>query len=214
MGWPCSRWSSNALSSCAGVITCSFSSTSPSRGGGKGRRRRCSRCRAPRQGARGGTAAGERVMLSVSDTGEGMNDEILHRAMEPFFTTRDPFQRPGLGLSTVHGIASRWGGHLELQSQPAVGTTASITLPAWSPPAELVAQGTPHPNGARTILVVEDEDAVRSVVMRTLDEENAGVVGRYALEADRRLGAPRVLDPKTIELIAIAAATARISNLW
>jgi two-component system cell cycle sensor histidine kinase/response regulator CckA len=115
------------------------------------------------------------VVLAVTDTGEGMVDDTLHRASEPFFTTRDPFSRPGLGLSTVHGIVSRWGGVLELRSKPGEGTTASISLPACAPVAG-IAEDAPPPPETRTVLVVEDEDAVRAVVCRTLDREGYAIL--------------------------------------
>ncbi|HKJ92345.1 MAG TPA: response regulator, partial [Longimicrobiales bacterium] len=123
--------------------------------------------------AQPGTGSGEdsQVVLSVVDTGEGMDGPTLERALEPFFTTRDPFHRPGLGLSTVHGIVSRWRGVLELRSKPGEGTTASVALPAWTPSQRKERDGTLPLAAARTILVVEDEEAVRSVVRRTLDRE-------------------------------------------
>ncbi|MEJ2184920.1 MAG: GAF domain-containing protein [Gemmatimonadota bacterium] len=130
--------------------------------------------------------ADRQVVLAVTDTGEGMGDDTLHRASEPFFTTRDPFRRPGLGLSTVHGIVSRWSGVLELRSRPDEGTMASVSLPAHTAAAAgRPERVTPAPE-ARTVLVVEDEDAVRAVVCRTLDREGYTVMdapnGEEALE--------------------------------
>ncbi len=116
------------------------------------------------------------VVLAVTDTGEGMADETLHRASEPFFTTRDPFRRPGLGLSTVHGIVSRWEGVLELRSQPGQGTTASVSLPSRAPAAAEPAEDLVASPETRTILVVEDEDAVRAVVCRTLAREGYSIL--------------------------------------
>jgi two-component system cell cycle sensor histidine kinase/response regulator CckA len=130
--------------------------------------------------ARPATAEADRqVVLAVTDTGEGMADDTLHRATEPFFTTRDPFRRPGLGLSTVHGIVSRWGGVLELRSKPGAGTTVSVSFPARTVPAAggIDAAPLPSPSPAtRTVLVVEDEDAVRAVVCKTLDRDGYSIL--------------------------------------
>ncbi|MEJ2678664.1 MAG: response regulator, partial [Gemmatimonadota bacterium] len=123
------------------------------------------------------------VVLAVTDTGEGMSEDTLHRASDPFFTTRDPFLRPGLGLSTVHGIVSRWGGTLELRSEPGEGTTASVSLPAYVHKAESPAGSQRPAPETRTILVVEDEDAVRTVVCKTLTRDGYSVLEAPNAEA-------------------------------
>jgi PAS domain S-box-containing protein len=80
----------------------------------------------------------EWVALSVSDTGRGMEAEVLERAFEPFFTTKEP-TRAGLGLSRAYGIASRYGGHLEAQSAPGRGTTVVLYLPVFRPGEQVAA---------------------------------------------------------------------------
>lgn len=72
---------------------------------------------------------GSYVVLSVEDTGEGMDEATQRRALDPFFTTRDRDERPGLGLSTVYGLVTRAGGHVELESNPGEGTRVSVYLP-------------------------------------------------------------------------------------
>lgn len=123
------------------------------------------------------------VVLAVTDTGEGMDEDTLHRASDPFFTTRDPFLRPGLGLSTVHGIVSRWYGTLELRSRLGEGTTASVYLPAYVHPAGSAARSQLPIPEMRTILVVEDEDAVRAVVCKTLTRDGYSVLEAPNAEA-------------------------------
>ncbi len=84
-----------------------------------------------------GRPQGAYVEILVSDTGEGMPDEVLKRAMEPFFTTKPPGSGSGMGLSTVHGFVVQAGGHLSLRSTPGAGTEVRVLLPAkpdWMPP--------------------------------------------------------------------------------
>ncbi|UQU62550.1 response regulator [Couchioplanes caeruleus] len=111
------------------------------------------------------------VCLGVIDTGQGMPPEVAARAFEPFFTTKGRGQGTGLGLATAYGIVTEAGGTIRLQSEPGHGTTLCVCLPgtaadATSAPAvpEL-----PSSNGG-TVLVVEDEDAVRDIVCRILSK--------------------------------------------
>jgi PAS domain S-box-containing protein len=82
----------------------------------------------------GGLMAGTFVVLSVRDTGAGMSKVVAEHAFEPFFTTKGDGRGTGLGLSTSHGIINQAGGHIELESAPATGTTFTIYLPVWSAP--------------------------------------------------------------------------------
>jgi len=116
-------------------------------------------------------APGSYVRLRVRDTGCGMNEEILSRVFEPFFTTKPKDKGTGLGLSVVYGIVEQSGGHIEIVSQPDVGTTVDIFLPR--------AKGQPEPtqpepkqtavgSQKESILLVEDEDVVRDLAHRIL----------------------------------------------
>jgi two-component system, cell cycle sensor histidine kinase and response regulator CckA len=118
--------------------------------------------------------AGEYVMLAVSDTGTGIPAEILARVCEPFFTTKPTGKGSGLGLSMIYGFAKQSGGHLKIYSEPGHGTTVRLYLPragehgsAAEEPAGIA--DTSAPPGAR-VLVVEDNDDVRQLVIKQLAE--------------------------------------------
>jgi PAS domain S-box-containing protein len=109
------------------------------------------------------------VRLTVRDTGEGMEPDVLERALEPFFTTKIDGQGSGLGLATVYGIVNQLGGTLQIQSAPGDGTVVTIDLPTTDqplqePPAE---PETAH-GGTETILLAEDEEPLRETTTRTL----------------------------------------------
>jgi PAS domain S-box-containing protein len=113
---------------------------------------------------------GPHVRLRVSDTGVGMSPETAQRAFDPFFTTKPPGQGTGLGLATVYGIIQQAGGRAQIYSEPGAGTTITVLLPstdrtnpAIEPPAD-----SPAPQGEVTILLVEDEQALREVTRRIL----------------------------------------------
>ncbi len=115
-------------------------------------------------------APGPHVRLRVSDTGSGMPPETVQRAFDPFFTTKPPGQGTGLGLATVYGIIQQAGGHSYICSEPDVGTTFTMLLPA-STRAVAAAPQERDPQvrrGAETILLVEDEQALREVTRRIL----------------------------------------------
>jgi PAS domain S-box-containing protein len=138
---------------------------------------------------------GDYVLISVSDTGEGMTDEILRRAIEPFFTTKGPSQGSGLGLSMVHGVATQSGGGLNISSRLGHGTTVSVYLPrargrsAVQPRAE-AAPATEHKQAS--ILVVDDDPDVREVAISGLESLGyrmlAAESGQAALDLLRRDG--------------------------
>ncbi len=110
--------------------------------------------------------AGQYVMLAVSDTGAGMSPEVMERAIEPFFTTKETGEGSGLGLSMVYGFVKQSGGHVKVYSEVGHGTTVKIYLPRSraEPDAEAVALvGLARPSKGEAILVVEDADDVRSL---------------------------------------------------
>jgi signal transduction histidine kinase/CheY-like chemotaxis protein len=113
---------------------------------------------------------GPHVRLRISDTGVGMSPETVHRAFDPFFTTKPPGQGTGLGLATVYGIVQQAGGRTEIRSEPGVGTTFTAQLPATDRLDMSIVHPTdsPLPHGEETILLVEDEQALREVTRRIL----------------------------------------------
>lgn len=118
------------------------------------------------------------VELVVTDTGVGMPEEVRRRVFEPFFTTRSP-QRTGLGLSVVHGIVARHRGSIEIESEEGRGTTVRITLPTTPSAGALSAPSTGPPgeaaSGAATILVIEDEDRLRRMLVEILTQAGHSV---------------------------------------
>jgi PAS domain S-box-containing protein len=114
---------------------------------------------------------GPYVLLAVSDTGVGMDDAIRRHVFEPFFTTKDSGQGTGLGLSTVYGIVKQSGGSIWLYSEPGVGTAFKIYLPRVEALARKATppRGAESTRGAETILIVEDEESVRKLVVRILE---------------------------------------------
>jgi len=137
-----------------------------------------------------GATAGPYVRLTVTDTGVGMTPEVMEHIFEPFYTTKERGKGTGLGLSTVIGIVSQSLGYVDVTSEPNVGSTFTVNLPRFrgdSPPAESVTSGVRVKGGLETILVAEDEDAVREFVQRVLSGAGYRVVtapnGAKALEA-------------------------------
>jgi CheY-like chemotaxis protein len=141
-------------------------------------------------------APGPYVSVSVSDNGVGMDQATLERAFEPFFSTKEPGQGTGLGLSQVYGFAKQSGGFAAIDSRVGQGTSVRIYLPRTPLPltAQIVAPDTAGvPTGAgETILVVEDDEQVRRYVVETLGELSYQVIeARDAIEANEvfnRLG--------------------------
>ena len=124
---------------------------------------------------------GHYVMLSVNDTGKGMAPEIKEHIFEPFFTTKEEGLGTGLGLFMVYGIVQKHGGHIVVDSEPAVGTTFKIYLPQVDEQMEALEEGllgNRLPRGGETVLVVEDDKDLRTSMALALKGQ-----GYKALEA-------------------------------
>jgi hypothetical protein len=113
---------------------------------------------------------GPYVQIAVSDNGGGMDEATQARLFEPFFTTKAAGRGTGLGLSTVFGIVKQSGGHLDVYSVPGRGTSVKVYLPRSDQPAEVEAEATRKrvATGSETVLLVEDEEAVRRLVREAL----------------------------------------------
>jgi PAS domain S-box-containing protein len=136
---------------------------------------------------------GSFVRLRVGDTGVGMDGEVLERAFEPFFTTKEPGKGTGLGLATVFGIVKQSGGHIRVRSAPGAGTVCEVILPRADGYRESedgagATERSVHGAGG-TVLVVEDEDAVRKLAVRVLERE-----GFQVLAADNGANALDVME--------------------
>jgi CheY-like chemotaxis protein len=129
--------------------------------------------------------SGNFVLLSMTDTGAGMSDDVKKRAIEPFFTTKEVGSGTGLGLSMVYGFVKQSGGHLQIYSDVGRGTTIRIYLPAVNgarlPQADETEQlvESPLPGGNELVLVVEDDPRVRRVAVARLSD-----MGYAVLEAE------------------------------
>jgi len=122
--------------------------------------------------SRRGLRPGDHVFVRVRDTGCGMSEEVLEKAFDPFYTTKEKGKGTGLGLSTVYGIVTHFLGHVELVSRPGSGTEAILYLPRTRDSASDGPTDNKRavPGGTETILVVEDEDTIRQLVVRMLKD--------------------------------------------
>lgn len=130
------------------------------------------------------------VVLTVSDTGHGMDEETRNQIFEPFFSTKGKGRGTGLGLSTVYGIVQQSGGYLRVDSQPGQGATFRIFLPRveGEPERETRPRRPAQPaGGSETILLVEDEDSVRELAARILQENGYQVLAEASAEQAQKL---------------------------
>ena len=137
------------------------------------------------------------MLLSVNDTGTGMDAETLSHIFEPFFTTKELGKGTGLGLSTVYGIVKQSGGYILASSELSKGTTFKIYLPQAQEPLDPSARGRvdiPIVNGTETILLAEDEALLRSLTRRILTQHGYTVLdaenGEQALWAAEQHAGP------------------------
>jgi two-component system, cell cycle sensor histidine kinase and response regulator CckA len=140
-----------------------------------------------------GVRPGDYVTLAVRDTGVGMDVPTQARIFEPFFTTKEAGKGTGLGLSTVYGIVEQSGGHIAVESAPGQGATFTIYLPRYVGTNEAAVSGRTDrrtlPGGNETLLLVEDEAAVRSSARRLLERH-----GYTVLEARHGADALRIVE--------------------
>lgn len=143
-------------------------------------------------------AHGDFVMISVSDTGHGMSADVREKAFEPFFTTKPMGQGTGLGLSMIYGFVRQSGGFIELESEEGIGTTARLYLPkSEAAQSQTYRADVAHPvnrtERSETVLVVEDESAVRAIVVdalrdagyRTLEAADSGTGLKFVQASGR-----------------------------
>jgi two-component system, cell cycle sensor histidine kinase and response regulator CckA len=141
----------------------------------------------------GGGIAGDFVHLEVIDTGVGMEPQVMDHAMEPFFTTKPGGPGAGLGLATAYGIVRQIGGQLSIESVPGHGTTVHLHLPATTGSAEAVTGNAPTAGSTgRTVLVAEDESALREVALRVLT--SAGYRVLAAVDGEEALAVAEAYD--------------------
>ena len=143
---------------------------------------------------------GDYICIAVTDTGTGMTADVLARAFDPFFTTKPIGQGTGLGLSMIYGFARQSNGHVSIDSRVGLGTTVNLYLPRYEGAASEVVAGIQrdeHKSAGETVLVVEDEPVVRSVVVEMLHDE-----GYRVLEAiDGPSGLAALRNEPTIDLL-------------
>jgi two-component system cell cycle sensor histidine kinase/response regulator CckA len=137
----------------------------------------------------GHSFSGQHVLLTVSDSGHGMSEDVLQHMFEPFFTTKGLADGTGLGLATVFGIVKMHGGHIDCESEEGNGTTFSIYFPAIEEPKpaiEAKQEAAPIAGGTETVLVVDDEPLISELAKRILTNAGYSVLiagsGKEALD--------------------------------
>jgi two-component system cell cycle sensor histidine kinase/response regulator CckA len=165
---------------------------------------------------------GSYVLIAISDSGVGMNADILPHIFEPFFTTKEQGKGTGLGLSMVYGIVKQSGGWIWVYSEPGHGTTVKVYLPRVEPPLTEVEERPAEiesPRGGETILVVEDEEAVRKLTCHILRKYGYDVIetangGEALLTCERHvLPIPLLLTDVVMPRMSGPALAARLRQL-
>lgn len=168
---------------------------------------------------------GDYVLIEVIDSGKGIEPEHLDRIFDPFFSTKDVGEGTGLGLSTVYGIVKQTGGHIDVESRLGEGTTFSIYLPQYvpkeneTPQTERESSEKRDLTGIGTVLLVEDEDAVRAFSARALRNKGYDVLearsGEAALEVlnERENDVNGAEPPKSIDLLITDIVMPRIDGV-
>ena len=154
-----------------------------------------------------------RALLTVTDSGCGMDEKVLKRLFEPFFTTKEVGKGTGLGLAMVYGVVKQSGGRIEVESEPGRGSTFRVYLPLSDGVPEVVeAPVTPNrsADGTETILLVEDEDAVRQLARRALQAR-----GYNVLEAGDGVAALTVCQRhlRSIDIVVTDVVMPRLSGV-
>lgn len=155
---------------------------------------------------------GQHVVLTVSDTGEGMEEAIVGKIFEPFFTTKDKERGTGLGLSTVFGIVKQSGGHIAVDSIPGAGTTFRLWFPATDRPVDEtrpVEVSQRDLRGTETVLLIEDDEPVREILRLVL--ERAGYTVLDARNGGEALLVSEEFDAE-IELLVTDVVMPRVSG--
>lgn len=164
---------------------------------------------------------GQYVMLAVSDTGSGMPADILSRVFEPFFSTKPEGKGTGLGLSMVYGFAKQSGGHVRIHSEEGTGTTVRLYLPRAMAEEQVLERAAEHVTGGHeTVLVVEDDDAVRETSAELLRDlgyrvltakDGEGALARLARDGMIDLVFTDVVMPGAIKSTELAN---RVKDTW
>jgi PAS domain S-box-containing protein len=158
-------------------------------------------------------SADDYVVLAVTDTGHGMDEPTAARVFDPFYTTKERGAGTGLGLSTVYGIVRQSGGHIEVESEPGVGTTFRLHFPRLAEQAEPVRPAPPGERslgGSETVLLVEDDDALRRVGRQML--EFYGYTVLFAGDGAEALQFAQTY-PETIELLVTDILMPRMGGI-
>ena len=146
--------------------------------------------------------AGGHVRLAVSDTGTGIEPGVLEHIFEPFYTTKDVGLGTGLGLATVHGIVTQSGGRVEVSSDPGLGSTFTVLLPAAEgAPREPERAEPPAIGGHETLLLCEDEDGVRKLLELVLTGAGYTVLSAAGPEQALALAASHELDALVTDIV-------------